>query len=187
MPERLPDLTAIPHEVEIEGKKYTLTRMTAAGWGKVEQRITSLREDPSAVASKLLAVEGLSKEERREILGKAYDDSLKRNLVTAEEVEAFRTSVSGAYYQFYLCLQENHPDVSEDEASKLFESMWEELLKKQLDLIMSKFSEKGIDKDKEAVREELADLEREDYESRVLQMISGMPTGNPTSEAQAET
>jgi len=125
-------LSALGTEVTIGGTKYPLRILTRHDWALIEQRILSLRGDPAAVAARLAA--SAPPEIARELYLKAYDDGVKARIVSADEHDAWQTTLEGLAYCFWLAVNPEEPEkratVSEDDAMILLQRLTEESIRK---------------------------------------------------------
>lgn len=120
----LAELTAADSQMTIGGKVYTITPLSMRDYGKITQRITSERGDAVKVARELC--EGLPPEDRKAILDRAFTEATRAKHVTAEELEAWRWSIPGFCFCFWLMLLPKHPELTEDDTVRLIEQLGEE-------------------------------------------------------------
>lgn len=152
--EGLPGLVAEPTVIEIDGKPYTVAPIPVTDMARIERRILAKRGDPVDVAKRL--AEGLSPEERRELFNRAYDDATKGHMVSTEELDAYRASLEGMRFIFWLGLRKCHPDIDEDAGASLFDQFF---------------------------AERLESAELVDKAQQFLAFIAGMPEGNSSTPA----
>jgi len=114
----LNQLTAADHTVAIAGRTLRLSPLTLADYGEIENRILARRPDPLALVREKF--DGLSEEQQRFLLGRAYDRAAAAQLVTAEELRRWRDTPEGICYRFWLMVRKHQPEITLEEASELF-------------------------------------------------------------------
>ena len=120
----LEELTAAESTRVIGGKTYTFTPLRMCDYGRIMKRIKSERRDPVEVAKQLC--EGLSAEEKKPIIDRAFTEATKAKHVTAEELDTWKFSIPGFAFCFWLQLLPKHPELTEEDAQRLVEQLGEE-------------------------------------------------------------
>jgi len=170
----LDELTGAPETATIGGVKYSLSPLAIDDWAVIQKRIIARRPDPIEAATRLAA--GAPEAVAREILMKAYGDAQRSDIVTTEELDAWRFSYEGAQCQFFLAIRKNHPEITEDRAAALLEMYGREYLAEVTAQLQERFPEAT----EETVAAMIAGQERSMLHS-VVSSISGLPRGNPQS------
>jgi hypothetical protein len=174
--ETLGALTALGSQVTIGGEAYCLRPLTRRDWALIEERIISQRGDPIEAAKRLAkdAPEAIA----RSLLEDAYRDAKRAQAVTAGELDAWRVTLDGVVFQFWLQVRKERPEITEDRAGELLEQFGAEFIERVTAELLAKFPE--------ATREDVAAVAMEEEEGAAAALIAkglGMPSGNsPTPE-----
>jgi hypothetical protein len=173
----LKTLTALGTQVTIGDKKYRLRDLTRNDWALIEDRILSARGDPVAVAGRL--AKDAPPEIARELYTKAYDDATKGKIVTAGELDAWRLSLDGLAFQFWLQIRKEHPEITEEEAADLLAQLGEEFLAEATEQLVREFPE--------ATAEDVVRIALQKEEAGIAAIIAtaaGLPEGNSATPAK---
>ncbi len=176
----LETLTAIGTELKVGGAIYRLRPLNRADWGLIEERIKAARADPIAVVQRL-AIDAPA-DVAKELYAKAYDDATKVGVVTAAELDAWRFTLDGMVYQFFLQVRKEHPEVTEERASELLERYGQEYLKRVTRELLERFPEAtATDVAQAAVQQEEAGI------AALIGKAAGLPVGNSETPVEPGT
>jgi len=130
----LEELTAAEDTRVIGGKTYTFTPLTMRDYGRIIKRIKAERGDPVEVARRLIEQlgQGLSAEDKKSIIDRAFTEGTKAKHVTAEELDTWKFSIPGFVFCYWLMLLPKHPELTEDDAQRLVEQLGEESMAERM-------------------------------------------------------
>lgn len=100
--------------VEVNGKTYTLSRMTRKILNEWLEWAEPQLVNPLDVVKGHL--DGFTKEQQDLIIKEALKAARQRRDVTSPEVQGFMSTPAGMTHLVQLLLKDHHPDVTEDEA-----------------------------------------------------------------------
>lgn len=170
-------LFAAPETPTIGGVEYMMPPADGDDYAKIDKRIVSLREAPEDVVAKLAP--HASPEVALKLFEKAYDDAMHLNRVTARQQSEWLDTLAGSQYLFYLSINKNHPEVTEEKASELLGQLAKEHLQRAIIALQKRFPE--------ATDEQITEVAiktEEQTTAALLASVSGMPTENPTIPAK---
>lgn len=105
--------------IEVEGKSYIIAPMRLSGYAEIEQHVLNLLHPINRIKP---ALDGLPDDERLQLLNRAYEDMREFPIVADDlAVSSFIASVQGTKYTAWLCLRENHPDLTMQQAADVVE------------------------------------------------------------------
>jgi hypothetical protein len=117
--EGLHALTAtVAGEFTHDGTSYRLGFLDLADWGDIEASL--LRDRPDPLAMVVPHLKGLSEDQQRILLGRAYEDARLGPHLRTGELEAWLDTLDGGRTKFWFALRKHHPDVDREQATLLF-------------------------------------------------------------------
>ena len=175
----LEELVGLGDDIPIGGVNYTMSPMAAADWAMCQAAIKAERPDATAIALKLVAGLPAGDPERRRLLDRAYEDSVKAKQVTHEELEAWKGSITGICFCFWRMLIRKHPDMTLERATALMEQFGQEAIDKIVEELRPQFPD--------MTAEDLAAVMKDQGDTVLAGLISkgyGLPAKNPESPTQ---
>ena len=164
--------------IEVDGRSYRLGELDQTDNATIEARILSKRGDPIAVAQKMAPM--LTPEEREKLFAKAYDDSLKVNIVTCGDWDDFCNSMEGWRMVFWLSLRQHHPEVTEAEAARMLDKIGEQWVERFIGELQAAYP--GATRDgivTAALSKERGAM------AELIQIVAGNPSKNPPRPVRA--
>lgn len=119
------EMAGSPTPVTIDGKTYLLGPLTAEDAGTIEQEILSERRKPADVLETLLPK--LEPTQQRLLLEIAWTDEVRGPRVKHRDVLDWLSTKRGEIFRVWLLLRRNHPEITRDEAGRLYEHALDEL------------------------------------------------------------
>jgi len=178
----LEELVGLGDVLTIGGEKYTTTPMSANDWALCQAEIKKDRPDATQVALKLVSGLPPDDPERRRLLERAYEDSVRAKQITHEELEAWKGSIQGICFCFWRMLIHHHPEITLERATALLEQFGQEALDTILEQLQPQFPDMTAEDLAAVMRDEggagntvLASLIAKGY---------GLPAKNPESPTQ---
>ena len=101
--------SAVPEEIEIDGRRCRWSRLTLGDYRELERRYVASRPDPMACAREHLA--GLSEGLQRRLLELAFEAALEPQAPTVDELRRWLAGCEGLSVALELCVRRGTPSV----------------------------------------------------------------------------
>lgn len=174
-------LNAIGKKITVAGTVYTLCPLRAIEYAEIESRIISQRRNPIEAIVPLLKSLDRDDPLREQYAEKAYTDSLTAKIVTIGELEDWRGSLPGVYFEFYLQIRQMHSDIDETASRAICDQFGRDYVDECCQEL--KRHSPGLS-DVEAVRVILG-AEPDRGLRELVDKLSGMPEPDPTPPPSA--
>lgn len=121
--ETLSNLAASPIALTLRGTTYLLRPLHAKNYGAIEARIREQRIDPLDLAAEKIKKHDLPEPLAKELLAKAWDESMAGAKVTPADIGSFLVSIDGICFVFWLAARESTPGLTLDAVGELLTSL----------------------------------------------------------------
>jgi hypothetical protein len=121
--------------IEVGSKTYRLARFDR----EILENFLDWADEtlPNPIAALKDQLKGLDAETKELVVKAAVEKASSRRCITNPDVQSLMRSFDGIYHLFYLLLQKHQPNITEQEAGKLYEACVEEHGPKYIERKMS--------------------------------------------------